>query len=179
MVIIINDLGIPVWPIGILILVILLGVLWHRKHKLSYLFFFSIFWVYVMFGLDKVFFPLQINGQYVDAMKQISSMSQVNFVPFYFGQYGLTVGSVLGIVYNILLTVPLGFGLNFVTRVRTKDVLRLSIAIGLGIEIIQFVISLILGYNYRVVDINDALLNGIGIWLGYGLSEPLPGYIWL
>jgi len=72
--------------------------------------------------------------------------------------------------------VPLGFGLNFISRVRTRDILWLSITIGLGIEAIQFVVSLVLGYPYRVVDINDALLNAIGVLIGYGFFR---AFAWL
>ncbi len=174
--IIINDMGIPVWPIGILALIVVLAILWRRKHNLSYLFFFSIFWVYVMFSLDKIFFPIEINGEFVEVMKQIPLMSQVNLVPFYFGQHPLSTVGFIGIINNIVLTVPFGFGLNFISRVRMKDFLWLSITISLGTEVIQFVISLILKYPYRVVDINDALLNAMGVLIGYGLFK---AFAWL
>jgi len=167
--IIINDTGIPAWPIGVLGLIIALVIFWRRKHSLSYLFFFSIFWVYVMFGLDKVFFPIEINGNYVDVMRQIPLMSQVNLIPFYFSQYGITAGDIGGIIANIVLTTPFGFGLNFISRVKLRDFLWLSLSIGIGIEMLQLVISLILSYPYRVVDINDAILNAVGVLVGYSL----------
>jgi len=174
--IIINDMGIPVWPIGILILIVVLVILWRRKHNLSYLFFFSIFWVYVMSSLDKVFFPIQVNGEYVDVMKQIPLMSQVNLIPFFFGQYPLTAAGIIGIINNMILTTPFGFGLNFISQVKMRDFIWLSIIIGLGNEISQFVICLVLKYPSRVIDINDALLNAIGVLLGYGLFK---AFAWL
>ena len=174
--IIINDTGIPTWPIGVLGLMIVLMILWRQKHNLSYLFFFAIFWVYVMFSFDKVFFPIEINGNYVDVMMQIPLMSQVNLIPFYFGQYAITTNDLVAIIENIILTVPFGFGLNFISRVKFKDFLWLSVGIGVGIEMIQFVISLILRYPYRVVDINDAILNAIGVLVGYGLFR---AFAWL
>jgi glycopeptide antibiotics resistance protein len=124
--------------------------------------------MYVMFSLDRTFFPIQINGVYVDVMRQTPLMSRVNLVPLYFGQYGLTAGVLSGIIDNIILTVPFGFGLNFISRVRMRAFFWLSITIGLGIEVSQFVISLILRYPYRVVDINDLLLNAAGVLIGYG-----------
>jgi len=167
--IVINNLGIDIWPMGILILIVVLAILWRRQHSVSYLVFFSIFWVYVMVGLDKAFFPIQINGLYVDVMRQAPLMSQVNLVPLYFSKYGLSVAGYFGILDNILLTVPFGFGLNFLSRLRLKDFLWLSITVGFGIEAVQFVMTLILRYPYRVVDINDVLLNAVGALIGYGL----------
>jgi glycopeptide antibiotics resistance protein len=167
--IILNDLGIPIWPLGIVFLLVVLVILRRRKHSLAYLVFFSIFWVYVMVALDKTFFPLQINGQYVDVMRQEPLFSQVNLVPFYFSTHGLSVAGYFIIVNNILLTVPFGFGLNFLRHLRVKDILWLAIAVGLGIEAVQFVVTLILCYPYRVVDINDVWLNALGVLIGYGL----------
>ncbi len=161
MAIVFNGLAIPVWPIGILALFVVLVVLWRRKRSLSYLFFFLIFWVYIMFSLDKVFFPIQINGQYVDVMKQVPLLSEINLIPFY-SQYGFTPASFIGLIENIILTIPFGFGLNFILRVKMKDYIWLAITIGFGAEILQFAGTLILGYPYRVVDITDALLNTLG-----------------
>ncbi|MEJ5202772.1 MAG: VanZ family protein [Anaerolineales bacterium] len=175
--IIVNDIGIPAWPIGILALIVTLVLLWRQKHSWSYLFFFSIFWVYVMSGLDKAFFPIQINGQFVDVMRQTPLTSHINLVPFYLNQqYALNTIAYINIVQNILLTMPFGFGLNFISRIKIRNFLWLSITIGLGIELIQLIISLLLQYPYRVIDINDAFLNAIGIIIGYGLFR---GFAWL
>jgi len=167
--IIVNDMAIPVWSVGILMLIVVLVILWHRRHNLSYLFFFLIFWVYMMFSLDKVFFPIQVNGEYVDVMRQIPLMSQINLVPFYFGQYPMTVAGFIGIINNIVLTVPFGFGLNFIMRLKTRNFIWLAFALGLGFEITQLIISLVLRYPYRTVDVNDVLMNATGVLLGYGL----------
>jgi len=166
--IIVNDMAIPVWPIGILVLIVVLTVLRRRRHNLSYLFFFSIFWVYMMLGLDKVFFPFQINGEYVDVMRQIPLMSQINLVPF-FGQYPMTAGGLISIINNIVLTMPFGFGLNFIIRLRIKDFIWLAFALGLSFEMTQLIISLVLRYPYRTIDVNDVLMNAAGVLLGYGL----------
>jgi glycopeptide antibiotics resistance protein len=171
---VINDLGIPLWPLGILILLGMLVILRRSsRHSLAYLVCFSFFWVYIMAGLDKTFFPLQVNGLFVDVMRQQPLFSQVNLVPFHFSTHGLSVPGYLGLLYNILLTIPCGFGLNFLRRLRVKDVLWLSIAVGFGIEAVQFVLTLILRYPYRVVDINDAILNAFGVWVGYAVFRAI------
>jgi glycopeptide antibiotics resistance protein len=167
--IVINDLGIPIWPLGIVILLLVLVILLRRKHSLAYQVFFSLFWVYIMVALDKTFFPIQINGQFVDVMRQEPLFSQVNLVPMHFSTYGLSVAGYFVIINNILLTIPFGFGLNFLSRLRVKNIFWLSFAVGLGIETVQLLMTLILRYPYRVVDINDVWLNALGVLIGYGL----------
>jgi glycopeptide antibiotics resistance protein len=124
-----------------------------------------------MYGIDKVFFPLEISGSFSDAMRHLQILSSVNFVPFYFGQFGLTAGGLRFLVYNILLTLPFGFGVNFLTRMNVKKIVSVSIFLGLGLEITQLLLSLALRYPYRVVDINDAIFNAFGVLLGYGLFK--------
>jgi glycopeptide antibiotics resistance protein len=124
-----------------------------------------------MYGIDKVFFPLEISGSFSDAMRHLQILSSVNFVPFYFGQLGLTAGGLRLLVYNILLTLPFGFGINFLTRMNVKKIVSVSIFLGLGLEIAQLLLSLALRYPYRVVDINDAIFNAFGVLLGYGFFK--------
>lgn len=166
-----KNLGIPLFPIGILILIVILIIHWKQKRSFSYMFFFSIFWVYLMFGIDKVFFPLEISGTYVDEMRQVSIISFINFAPFFLDQFGVTANEVRLIIYNILLTIPFGFGINFLIRIRTKKIFVIALILGVGLELVQLLISLILGYPYRVIDINDAFCNAIGTLLGYGLFK--------
>jgi len=125
----------------------------------------------LMYGIDKVFFPLEISGSFSDAMRHLQILSSVNFVPFYFGQFGLTAGGLRLLVYNILLTLPFGFGINFLTRMNVKKIVSVSIFLGLGLEIAQLLLSLALRYPYRVVDINDAIFNAFGVLLGYGFFK--------
>ena len=166
-----GNLGIPVFPLVTLVFFVILFTQWRRKHNLPYIFFLSLFVGYLMYGIDKVFFPLEISGSFSDAMRHLPILSSVNFVPFYFGQFGLTAGGLRFLVYNILLTLPFGFGINFLTRMNVKKIVSVSIFLGLGLEIAQLLLSLALRYPYRVVDINDAMFNAFGVILGYGFFK--------
>lgn len=166
-----DNLGIPLFPLVSLVFIVILFTQWRRKHNLPYIFFLSLFGVYLMYGIDKVFFPIEISGSFSDAMRNLQILSSVNFVPFYFGQFGLTAGGLRFLVYNILLTLPFGFGINFLTRMNVKKIISVSIFLGLGFEIAQLLLSLALRYPYRVVDINDAIFNAFGVLLGYGLFK--------
>ena len=102
---------------------------------------------------------------------QLPFASFINLMPFYFGQFGLGERELLFLFYNIILTLPFGFGINFLTSMSFKKMVRVSIFLGLGLEVAQFLISLVLGYSYRVVDINDSIFNACGVLLGYGLFK--------
>jgi glycopeptide antibiotics resistance protein len=171
----INDFAIDISPVGILLLVIVLVILRRQGRSGSYLACFALFWVYILLALKVTLFPIPINGQYVDVMRQIPLMSHVNLKLFAFGPYGINRVILIMMAQNILLTVPFGFGLNFVTHIRARNFLWLPVAVGCGIEIVQLIISLALGYPYRVIDINDALLNAVGVLLGYVLFR---GFAW-
>jgi len=124
-----------------------------------------------MYGIDKVFFPIEISGSFSDARRHLPILSSINFVPFYFGQFGLTIGGLKSLLYNLLLTVPYGFGINFLTRMNAKKIVRVSIFLGFGLEIAQLLLSFALRYPSRVVDINDTIFNAFGVLLGYGLFK--------
>ena len=102
---------------------------------------------------------------------QLPFTSFVNLMPFYFGQFGLGERELLFLIYNTILTLPFGFGINFLTSMSFKKIVRVSILLGLGLEVAQFLISLILRYPYRVIDINDSIFNSCGVLLGYGLFK--------
>jgi glycopeptide antibiotics resistance protein len=165
------DFDILSWFVGILILVVLLIILSRRKHNPSYLFCFSIFWVYLLVVLKETIFPIPLSGDMVEVMREETAfMSGVNLIPLYFGPFASTsiraifVSSIL----NVILTVPFGFGVSFIAQVRTRNFFWLAIIVGLGIESIQLVISLALRYPYRTIDVNDVLFNALGVLIGYG-----------
>lgn len=158
-----------VWPISVVVFVITGFILYQKKKSFSYLFFLSIFWIYLTFVVDSVFFPMAISGDFAEASRRSCLLPSINLAPLYFGSYP-DVGRVLLYgMQNIILTIPLGFGVNFIFRMRLHDIVLLSLFIGFIFELAQYIISLILGYCYRVSDINDVVFNFIGSLIGYGL----------
>ena len=151
--------------IGIGFLVVLLPILWWRKHNLSYLLFFSLFWMYLLAVVQVVFFPFVINTDYGGAAFSPS----INLIPFYFGSCFTHMPElcIRSLIENMILTLPFGFGLCFLLRVKPKNFLWLAIAVGLGLELSQLLISFVFRSGFRAVDINDAILNAAGVLLGY------------
>jgi glycopeptide antibiotics resistance protein len=139
-----------------------------RQHSLSYLLCFAVLGVYLVFALNKTLFPLNIGGDYHD--DQVPLRSFVNLIPFYPGPWGYSEGFFLTNLQNIALTIPFGFGVNFVVQVRAKSIFWIALSIGLGIETVQLAISLTgLSHPYRLADVNDVIMNALGVLIGYGI----------
>ncbi len=78
---------------------------------------------------------------------------------------------------NVLAFAPIGV---FVGLFRPEDRgWRMAIAVGfavsLGIEGAQLMLSLLIGWTYRVFDVDDLLLNSVGVALGYGAFVVVDG----
>ena len=150
--------------IGVGLLCVLLPVIWWRKRKFSCLLFFSLFWVYILVMVQAVIFPFVINTTGSAA----SFIPSINLIPFYFGCcFNMPAQCTTGIVDNTLLTIPFGFGINFLARVRPRNIFWLALGVGLGCEISQLCISMLFKSGFRAIDINDVIFNTAGILMGY------------
>ena len=169
-----NDIGVDIRLLAWLGLFVFLVIQWRRKHNRAYIFCLLVFGIYLLYALQVTFFPLEISGGYADAMRQNSSwITDINLIPFYIPDgyrenKDLSQFVLIQFGSNILLTMPFGFGVNFIGRFRRRDFLWLPFAVGFGIELSQLVMNFLLRYPYRVVDITDALLNAAGVLIGYG-----------
>lgn len=177
-----NDYVMDVWPFGLGVLALVLVMLGRRQRSVSYLACAALFGLYLVLAVEKLFMPLRIGGGpgYGDPITQPAAfMSFVNLVPFDFGDYSLAHIARVQMVQNVLLTIPLGFGLNFVARVRARHYLWLAPAVGVGIEMAQLALSVLMRYAFRIIDVNDALLNALGVLTGYALFRGFARlYVW-
>lgn len=151
--------------IGLALLVIMLVVVWWRKRSLSYLFFFAIFGVYLLAVAKEIIFPFYVK---VDGSGAVFGLN-FNLIPFYFGNCLFFEICFRNIIDNIVMTIPFGFGICFLMQLKPKNAFWLALAVGLGFELCQLIISLIFQSSFRVIDINDVILNGTGVLLGYTL----------
>ncbi len=67
------------------------------------------------------------------------------------------------------MTIPFGLGISLFYPVRGRRILWLALETGLALEGAQLLIMLVIGPNVHSVDINDVLLNALGVLLGYAL----------
>lgn len=151
--------------VALVVLVLATLAVWLRS-KNGYLTFFSfIFGIYLLRVVDVVVFPLSIGYDIPDFKPNI------NLVPFDFGSCDSFSRElcIREIYQNILLTIPFGFGVNFIARIKPKNILWLALGVGFAFESIQLVISVVFRSPFRAVDINDLILNATGVLLGYGI----------
>jgi glycopeptide antibiotics resistance protein len=149
--------------IGLVLLAVLLSLLWWRKHSFAYLLAFSLFWFYLLFVVSEIIFPLTPD----------TGSPGFNLIPF---NLGCSLGELLclrNFVANILLTMPFGFGINFLVSLKPKNYFWLAPAVGLGLELSQLAASLAFKSSFHVADINDSILNAIGVLLGYAVFRML------
>lgn len=139
-----------------------------KKKSLTCLLFFTIFYVYLYKVLDYTIFQFQsllllkhfmpglmLNG--VDAGKSI------NFIPL----INLTLAELKTSLLNILLFVPFGFGLPFITNLRMKTIITFGILFSSIIELLQFVTGFVGKITFRIADSNDVIFNTTGVVIGY------------
>ncbi len=151
--------------IAFAILALILVGVWLKNKNPFQVFFAFVFGVYIINVVSVVVFPFPV-GYDISNFKP-----NINLIPFDFGYCdprGLEL-CIREIYQNILLTIPFGFGVNFIARIKPKNIFWLALVVGFTFEFVQLVISLLLRSPFRAVDINDLILNAIGVLLGYGI----------
>jgi len=142
-----------------------------KKNKnFVYLVFFTIFFVYIVKVLDYTLFQFQsllllkqfmpnliLNGQ--------GAGESINLIPI----VTLTGEALQTSLLNILLLIPFGFGLPFITPLRMKWVVVVGALFSIAIECLQLVTGLMANITFRIADINDVIFNTLGVVAGYVL----------
>ena len=131
----------------------------------------SIFIVYILFVIDAVFLPAPISRFGIEAKRQtLGTEIQYNVIPFTTIWSVVKNGNLMRIAIqiggNIALFVPMPI-LMMLMGNEPKTSLISSFSIVCGIEFLQLALSLMYGFAYRSFDIDDILLNGTGIIIGY------------
>lgn len=145
------------------LLIIILIFLRYQKKTLSYLFCFALFWIYLSMVVEKTLLPIPL----YQPPFEISFWDRVNLNPLYFGPFAELEDVWPGLVLNVILTIPFGFGINFIVRCSAKSIFWIALVVGLTIEGLQLLISLGIGFPYRVIDIHDFFSNAVGVLVGY------------
>lgn len=150
-----------------------------RYHGWKFLLVFGTFWVYCLALLDAVLFPMfppkpGIGFSFASRWEQFTHLYRshgLNLIPFYFGKYCWELPHACrnGIIENILMTVPFGVLYPLLRPLPARQIPLLAFMVGLGTESAQLLTILLIGSNYRSVDINDTIFNALGVGLGYSL----------
>lgn len=126
----------------------------------------SIFAIYLVGVAHFVLLPLVFDPGASGEFGQIDLGRLIELRPFFLS--GADVMPAAQVWLNILLTLPFGFGLPFVINLRPRHMLLVGVLFSVGIEVAQLVAdALYLAGPTWSVDINDVLLNSLGVVLGY------------
>lgn len=157
--------------IGLVILFVMIN-LPGRRTSIAQKFFLGALGVYLLFLVGAILFPIPLTSSVggVYPRSPVSAiLERINWNPIglssLMAQFPNRVS--FDLVGNVLLTIPFGFGLPFVVRIKGLWYPVVGLGTGLGIETSQLVLSLALGVAYRGVDINDVLMNALGVITGY------------
>jgi glycopeptide antibiotics resistance protein len=83
---------------------------------------------------------------------------------------GITSGQFWVLIGNVVAFVPFGFLLPLaIRRSNPFVVIAAGIALSFGIELGQLAISIALRFGYRAADIDDVIVNVVGLALGYAI----------
>lgn len=157
--------------------ILLVGLIWlgivaflklNKRKDLAYLLFFTIFYIYLYKVLDYTllqfqsllllqhFLPnLMLNG--------VEAGRSLNLIPL----VTLTLEDVKTSLLNILMMMPFGFGLPFITNFRFKKVVMAGLLLSIAIEFLQLMTGFMANTTFRIADINDLVFNTVGVAIGY------------
>jgi glycopeptide antibiotics resistance protein len=158
------------------ITILLVFVLWtgftayflSKKKLRVYVLFFTVFYVYIVKVLDYTLFQFQSLVLLKFVMPQLMLKGQaagkaINLIPL----VTLTSNDIQTSLLNILLFMPFGFGLPFITNFRIKNVIVSGLLFSIGIECMQWITGYIGNISFRIADINDVMFNTLGTIIGY------------
>jgi len=98
---------------------------------------------------------LILNGQAVGKV--------INLIPL----ITLTPQDLKTSLLNILLLIPFGFGLPFITNYRMKKIVGIGALFSIVIEFMQLITGFMAKITFRIADINDVIFNTVGVAIGY------------
>ena len=174
--------------ICIYVLLIAITYIWYRGHKnINYKYYLLMLFIfYVLCVVKLAFFPLYMNWNGI--LSEMAAVKReetiyLQLVPF------RTIIAMLNkpfwfvqIVGNIAFLLPLPVFIRFMyleKNIKSLHMIRIGIFFSIGIELMQYIINVITCYPNRVVDIDDLILNSIGVLIGTYIAKRLENKNWV
>lgn len=156
--------------------ILVCGLLWfalvvllraRKQATIVYLACLTVFSIYLYKVLDYTLFQFQsllLLKRFVPdlLLNGIADEDSVNLVPL----ATLSQGDLRTSLLNILLMVPFGFGLPFLTRLRMLQIVGIGALSSICIELLQLATGLWAHVTFRVADVNDVIFNTAGVAAG-------------
>lgn len=120
------------------------------------------FYIYIICVISVAFFPILLSKTPIDFI--FSDFINLD-VSKMIKNYKINPVPVIG---NFVLLFPLGFYMPIISKnKKIKYLLIKGFMLSISIELLQLIISLIIGAPDRICDINDLISNMTGYFLGY------------
>jgi glycopeptide antibiotics resistance protein len=143
-------------PISVLYSIIILLVGLIKKRPFAYYLIAIIFGVYINLAIEKVFFPLFLDGsEFFTSIK--------DFIDLDFDINKLDNSQIIG---NIIVTFPIGILIPFILNIKNKIKVIIVLIISISLEFFQLLIISSLHPINIFFDIKDIILNVTGGMLG-------------
>lgn len=142
----------------------------------------ALFVLYLGWVAAATLFPLPVRVTVID-LEAAGRPVEVGLVPLATIRDLLAYGTPFAQVWilggNVLTLAPFGFLLPFAApRLATwRRMAAAAILFPLGIELAQLGVSLAVGYQYRVTEVDDVLLNFAGVLLGFAAYTVVRGRV--
>lgn len=159
-------------PIYILFLVY---VIW-KKVSIMKIVLYTLFYFYVISLIAVTIFPIPIQGLeeiwiYADGINNFIPLKSIIYILF---NDSLSIMiKMRQIIWNIILFIPMWFFIPLIWKSKShfKKALLIGILCSICIELLQYIISLLLGFSYKITDVDDILLNTLGFVIGFFLCK--------
>lgn len=130
--------------------------------------FFTLFYIYIVKVLDYTLFQFQslllLRYFMPNLILQGESVGKnMNIIPLIM----LSPQDLKTSLLNILLLIPFGFGLPFITDFRMKKLVIIGALFSITIEFLQLITGFMAKITFRIADINDVIFNTVGVAVGY------------
>ena len=138
-----------------------------REHRIR-LCYIGIIELYIMLLISVTIFPIRIIPSEMRTGKN-SILDFCQLIPFKDIIDIVKNSEIINIqlIGNIILLMPMPVLIGYLSKkVNYKVLFFKSILFSFGIEIIQLIIDILLSYPSRIFDVDDIILNGIGILIG-------------
>jgi glycopeptide antibiotics resistance protein len=120
------------------------------------------------------FFPLPVQRELIDAFRA-TQVAHNNLLPMGSLIGAIASGATPSVIYqsvgNLLMLMPLGAYLPMLLPAarNARTTVLAGFGVSVSIELAQLAISSMLGYTYKIADVDDVILNTAGVAIGFGM----------
>lgn len=144
-----------------------------KKEKISKIVLYSMFIIYISGALAQICLPINYRGtSIVENIKSFPYNEFIYIIPFHQKYFDINrtdevVRLIKSYILNIILTIPFGILFPLVKKVNVRYMIMISIFVGLLAETLQLLIGMLFGNQFRIIHIDDVIMNALGVIIGY------------